>query len=105
MPPLTWPRAVALCALSLALTALPSRPPVTAADVPDADVDLTLARGGDVTFTNSVGMKLVRVKAGKFMMGAPASEKDSYVAERPVHEVELTRDFYLGVTEVTQKQY
>src|SRR5262249_31477956 len=27
-------------------------------------------------FTNSVGMKLVRVKAGKFMMGSPRDEKD-----------------------------
>jgi formylglycine-generating enzyme required for sulfatase activity len=55
-------------------------------------------------FTNSVGMKFVRVKAGKFTMGSPKDEKDRSEDELQ-HEVELTKDFFLGVTEVTQKQY
>jgi formylglycine-generating enzyme required for sulfatase activity len=55
-------------------------------------------------FTNSVGMKFVRVKAGKFMMGSPKGEKDRNDDEAQ-HEVEITKDYYLGVTEVTQKQY
>ena len=53
--------------------------------------------------TNSVGMKLVRIPAGKFSMGSPEGEGPD--DERPEHEVEITRPFYLGVYEVTQKQF
>jgi formylglycine-generating enzyme required for sulfatase activity len=42
-------------------------------------------------------MKLVLVKAGKFLMGAPKDEEDSQRHERPQHEVELSEDFYLGI--------
>jgi formylglycine-generating enzyme required for sulfatase activity len=54
--------------------------------------------------TNSIGMKLVRIPPGKFMMGSPADEKDRYMDEEQ-HEVEITKDFYLGMHEVTQKQF
>jgi formylglycine-generating enzyme required for sulfatase activity len=58
--------------------------------------------------TNSIGMKLVLIPTGKFMMGSPASEKDREPFDKgneEQHEVEITQPFYLGVTEVTQKQY
>jgi formylglycine-generating enzyme required for sulfatase activity len=55
--------------------------------------------------TNSVGMTFVRVKAGTFRMGAPDGEAGRRPADGPVHEVRLTRPFYLGVTPVTQGQY
>jgi formylglycine-generating enzyme required for sulfatase activity/tRNA A-37 threonylcarbamoyl transferase component Bud32 len=54
--------------------------------------------------TSSVGMRLVLIPAGRFMMGSPAREvarKD----DEQAHEVTLTRPFYLGAYEVTQKQY
>jgi formylglycine-generating enzyme required for sulfatase activity len=54
--------------------------------------------------TNSIGMKLVRIPPGTFKMGAPADEKDRN-GDEPLHEVEITKDFFLGVYEVTQKQY
>jgi formylglycine-generating enzyme required for sulfatase activity len=78
--------------------------PLVAADAPsDADVDLTFdaARKG---FTNSLGMRFVPVKAGTFVMGSPKDEKmrDEYEQQ---HEVEISRDFYLGVHEVSQRQY
>jgi formylglycine-generating enzyme required for sulfatase activity len=56
------------------------------------------------SLTNSIGMKLVLIPAGKFLMGSPASEKER--AEQEVqHEVEISRPFYLGAYEVTQAQY
>jgi uncharacterized protein (TIGR02996 family) len=54
---------------------------------------------------NSIGMKLVLIPAGKFLMGAPAGEVDSLYEERPQHEVEITRPFYLGACPVTQEQW
>ena len=45
--------------------------------------------GGGVT------MKVVRIPAGKFMMGEGETQ----------HEVTLSKPFYMGVTEVTQAQY
>ncbi len=55
--------------------------------------------------TNSIGMKLVRVPAGKFTMGSPASETGHLSEEGPTHEVEITRPFYVGRHEVTQEEY
>jgi formylglycine-generating enzyme required for sulfatase activity len=54
---------------------------------------------------NSVTMKLVLIRAGKFMMGSPDSEQGRKDNEGPQHEVVITRPFYMGVTEVTQAQY
>ena len=47
---------------------------------------------------------LRRIPKGTFIMGSPEGEvgKDSYETQ---HQVTLTEDFYIGVFEVTQKQY
>jgi formylglycine-generating enzyme required for sulfatase activity len=52
---------------------------------------------------NSVDMTLVLIPPGKFEMGSryePPAED-----ERPPHSVQISRHFYLGAYEVTQKQY
>ena len=54
-------------------------------------------------FTNSIGMKLVLVPAGSFLMGSPEGQGSS--DEHPRHRVTITRPFYLGVYEVTQAQW
>ena len=56
------------------------------------------------SITNSIGMKLVRIPAGKFMMGSPDSEADRNTNEEQ-HEVEITKPFYLGIYTVTQAEY
>jgi formylglycine-generating enzyme required for sulfatase activity len=55
--------------------------------------------------TSSIGMKLARIPAGTFLMGSPRDEAKREPCEGPQHEVEITRAFYLGAHEVTQKQY
>lgn len=55
-------------------------------------------------YTNSLGMKLVRIPAGKFLMGSPQTEEDRQGVEDQ-HEVEITRPFYMGIYEVTIGQY
>jgi formylglycine-generating enzyme required for sulfatase activity len=54
--------------------------------------------------TNSLDMKLVLIPKGKFMMGSPPDEKGSQKDERR-HEVTISRDYHLGMHEVTQAQY
>jgi formylglycine-generating enzyme required for sulfatase activity len=54
--------------------------------------------------TNSVGMKLVLIPKGTFMMGSPESEEGRQ-KEETQHEVTISKDYYLGVYEVTQAQY
>ena len=56
------------------------------------------------TLTNSIGMKLVQIPAGRFSMGSPASEPGSEEHE-VLHKVELTQPYYLGITEVTEHQW
>jgi formylglycine-generating enzyme required for sulfatase activity len=54
--------------------------------------------------TNSIGMKLVLIPKGTFMMGSPESEEGRDKDENQ-HEVTISKDYYLGVYEVTQAQY
>jgi formylglycine-generating enzyme required for sulfatase activity len=62
------------------------------------------AQTNDKLLTNSIGMKLALIPAGKFLMGSPAKEAERDEEELQ-HEVAITRSFYLGVYEVTQQQY
>jgi formylglycine-generating enzyme required for sulfatase activity len=65
--------------------------------------------------TNSIGMNLVYIPPGKFVMGSPKSEqeqvkKDSrlggeWAAQEIQHEVAITKGFYMGVYAVTQEEY
>ncbi len=55
-------------------------------------------------YTNSVGMKFIRVPAGTFMMGSPDSEIQRDTNEI-LHEVTITQPYYLQATEVTQQQW
>lgn len=58
--------------------------------------------------TNSIGMKLKLMPAGSFLMGTEleSPDEDGIVQySRPAHQVTLTKEFYLGVYEVTQLQY
>jgi formylglycine-generating enzyme required for sulfatase activity len=56
------------------------------------------------SLVNSIGMTFALIPAGTFLMGSPQEEKQRSKDEEQ-HEVEITRPFYLGVFEVTQKQW
>lgn len=70
-------------------------------------------------YTNSIGMRMVRIPAGEFLMGSnepievlakayPLMEPERLTAlvdEAPVHRVRITRDLYMGQTEVTVGQF
>ncbi|MHC4646268.1 MAG: SUMF1/EgtB/PvdO family nonheme iron enzyme [Planctomycetota bacterium] len=68
-------------------------------------------------YTNSIGMKFVRIEAGSFRMGFGEKELPEQIAERrgmfargdydehPAHKVTISKAFYMGVCEVTNFQY
>jgi formylglycine-generating enzyme required for sulfatase activity len=47
------------------------------------------------------GLIYVRIPAGTFSMGCTDGDKECYEDERPAHMVQLTKDFWMGQTEVT----
>jgi formylglycine-generating enzyme required for sulfatase activity len=54
--------------------------------------------------TNSIGMKLVVIPAGTFIMGSPEDEVGRQGLETQ-HEVTISRPYCLGIYEVTQDEY
>src|SRR5262245_6276826 len=93
------PAALALCTASCTASA----PPVAASQVPP-------------TLTNSLGMTLVLVPAGEFVMGAdeersatlralPYCNPELLPRESPPHRVQITKPFYMGRCEVTLGQF
>jgi formylglycine-generating enzyme required for sulfatase activity len=54
--------------------------------------------------TNSIGMKLVLIPAGTFRMGSPLQEKERRANEAQ-RDVVIPKPFYLGIHEVTQRQF
>ncbi len=72
-----------------------------------------------VVQTNSIGMKLVLIPPGEFLMGSPKElieeelrlhgddgwYKDHLPSEGPQHRVRITKPHWLGATDVTQQEY
>jgi formylglycine-generating enzyme required for sulfatase activity len=68
-------------------------------------------------WTNSIGMRFVRIDPGEFLMGTtkdqadqltrlfPAASRNGLDTEQPAHSVRLSKAFDLGIHEVTQGQY
>ena len=54
---------------------------------------------------NGVTFNMVRVEAGTFTMGATSEQTGANDREKPAHSVTLTKDYYIGETEVTQALY
>jgi formylglycine-generating enzyme required for sulfatase activity len=93
----SMPRAAARYALAFIFTLLPY---AAGADDPKD----TAAPDKIQVVTNSIDMKLALIPAGKFLMGSPRSETERR-SEEVQHEVVITKPFYLGVYEVTQREW
>ena len=72
--------------------------------------------GKKVEITNSLGMKFRLIPPGEFMMGSEEDElsvlrrfdylhPDEIVGEYPLHQVRITKPFFLGIHEVTLGQF
>jgi formylglycine-generating enzyme required for sulfatase activity len=56
--------------------------------------------------TNSIGLELLRVRAGTFLYGAPEkTTRPNLWHPRFQVKITLTNDFHLGAVEVTQAQF
>jgi formylglycine-generating enzyme required for sulfatase activity len=58
----------------------------------------------DGTLTDSIGIKLVPIPAGQFMMGSGGNEPHR-MGDETQHKVMISKDFYIGATLVTQAQW
>ena len=70
---------------------------------PDADTDTDV--DSELDRTTFEGIELVRIPTGSFTMGAPDDEVGNLGGTETQHVVTLTRDYWIGVTEVTQGQF
>ncbi len=70
----------------------------------------------EVSYVNSIGVRMVRINAGRFWMGndmatPPATLKQFELLEagdydeKPVHEVRISRHFYISNVEITAEQF
>ena len=58
------------------------------------------------SFTNSVGMEMVWIPAGNFLMGSPANEAGRYANyEQLAHSVTISRGFWMSKYETTQENW
>ncbi len=62
-----------------------------------------------VILPGGVPLSMVRIPAGTFQMGSPATERSREPGlvwdDETLHQVTLTKDYYMGKTEVTQLQW
>ncbi len=52
-----------------------------------------------------IGLEMVAIPSGKFMMGSPETEHDRYDDESPQHPVTIQQPFFIGKYPVTQTQW
>jgi formylglycine-generating enzyme required for sulfatase activity len=96
-----------LCALAVAAWTAWGAPEATPPDVIDAPAKAVAAQkawaeklGKPVEWTNSLGMRFRLIPPGEYVMGA-----DDLMGLETPHTVRLTQPFYLGVFEVTRKEW
>lgn len=71
---------------------------------PKADAMVAKVEGVGESFTvGGVNFLMVYVQNGTYLMGAHKKQVSPYIQERPAHEVTITKDYYIGETEVTQQ--
>ncbi len=100
----------------------PVKSPMTAEQAKQMQSNWAKHLSREVVATNSIGMKLVLIPPGEFLMGTTDKEYDRLMevargkpwarwfqrfarTETPAHRVTISKPFYLGATEVTVGQF
>ena len=55
-----------------------------------------------IVVVNGISFKMIYIEAGTFTMGATSEQTGAFSDESPAHQVTITKDYYMGETEVTQ---
>jgi len=97
-----WAGMIGPCTLMVA--APPAVAPFSSAKARELQESWARHLGRPASFENSLGMKFMLIPPGKFIMGSPKDEEWHQAAEVQ-HAVSITGPFYMGATEVTQKQW
>lgn len=70
---------------------------LAADDLPDSKSEKVIS--------NSIGMKLVEIPSGEFLMGNDKYRGSFQSGQAPQHKVTISKGFYLGQTEVTRAEW
>ena len=81
------------CEMEMAVAAAKDGSAVVPPASANAPRQASAAKGLPPKITNSIDMKIVLIPAGTFLMGSAAGRKE----ESPVHEVALSRYYYMVV--------
>ena len=89
-----------------AVQSIPSTSPSQSTTITSDNSSSTSVTSGaseiSIPVKNGISIEMVKVEAGTFMMGATSEMQDPFDDEKPVHQVTLTNDYYMGKYEVTQ---
>lgn len=79
--------------------------PLTEADFRLAQQRVSQEIGMPAEFTNSIKMTLRLIPPGDFLMGSPSTDSLARPNERPQVPVSITRPYFIGQYEVTQREW
>jgi formylglycine-generating enzyme required for sulfatase activity len=74
-------------------------------DNPHASAQSPTSTAALTTLTDKTGIRLQLIPAGKVTLGSAPGTGISEPEEQPQHDVQIAEDYYIGVTEITQKQW
>lgn len=99
-----------LVATSMMLSACVGNASVTNIETTVKGKELTMqtketTKESDKTYVNDIGMELVLIPAGTFLMGSPDNLREAANDEKPEHQVTISKPFYISKYEVTQEQW
>jgi formylglycine-generating enzyme required for sulfatase activity len=92
------PSGPVLCAVTIGSVAAFGASGIASAQVRQERGDAKLKPASS---SNSLGMKLVKIPAGEFVMGAANSDGDADKNEAPQHRVSVSKPFWMGMHEAT----
>ena len=89
-----------------AIQSIPSSSPSQSITITSDNSSSTSVTSGaseiSIPVSNGITIDMVKVEAGTFKMGATSEMKKPFKWEKPVRQVTLTNDYYMGKYEVTQ---
>lgn len=65
----------------------------------------SMYEGVPVELVDEAGIRMRLIPPGEFLMGSPDSEPFRHDVEGPQHKVRLTKPYFMGISEITRKQW